>query len=134
MKETELKAKIAELNEEMEQLEPARAKYYKLSHERSKLVDELQYLEKRSKLRKAEMRTNYIPCEYPSIGIAGANGSATFASEEQMDNLVAALNSNSSYYNHYKGIWSEPGDYIMEPDYRRDHDGDIVYTATFKKA
>lgn len=56
-----------------------------------------------------------------------------FKSKEQAEALTKSLNDFSGYYAQYILEWDGSGEYIVDPGYRYDHDGDIVYFATFKK-
>ena len=67
------------------------------------------------------------------MGCSGEDGSAFFKDEEQANSLIQALRSNSNYYYAYILEWKGEGEYIVEPDWKYDHDGETVYTAYFKK-
>lgn len=128
-------ARIIELGKILEANLAARDAYYKASFERDRLTKEEQGYQKNIKYNKITTDTWYQEPEYPDMGVAGQNGSAVFKTEEQAKELVSVLNERSSYYYVYKmNTWEGPGNYDVIPSYNLDHDGEIVYTATFKKA
>lgn len=76
--------------------------------------------------------TEYQDPEYPDMGIAGTDGYCLFTSEAQAVELTQALKHQSYYYAHDLK-YSGPGKYKIEPSWDRDHDNEIIYTATYIK-
>jgi hypothetical protein len=132
MTREELKAKIDTISFQMAELEPARNKYQELSFERGKLQEEYNEKTYRYDLLVLKMKTKYHEPEYPYMGGVAENGSANFDNQEDAEKLVKLLRQRSYTYG-YLLVWDGPGEYVVEPDYKYDHDGDVIYTATFKK-
>jgi len=128
----DLKEKIDKLTAKMDVLESARKTYYELSFERDRLNEE--YREKLYKhdLFVLKIKTKYKEPTYPEMGSLSENGSASFDNKEEADKLVKMLREKSYTYG-YVLVWDGPGEYVIEPSYKYDHDNDIIYTATFKR-
>jgi hypothetical protein len=127
-----IKARIDSLTSEMQELEPARAKYYEISGRVYELKKELDLRSKAHAKSTVIYNTSYQEPEYPEMGTPGRNGSANFETEELANELIKAL-VWTNYYHGYRLEWSGPGAYVVEPSYEYDHDHEIIYTATFKK-
>jgi hypothetical protein len=124
---------IDSLKAEMDTLKPSVDRYFEVSRQHGKLVEERRKDDERKKRMKAIWDASYEAPEYPSMGVAGSNGSATFKTEEQAKELVQLLVWGGSYTYGYELKWDGPGDYVVEPDYKYDHDRDVIYTAKFRK-
>jgi hypothetical protein len=129
----ELETEMAEIVSQMGELKTAVDRYHTLSHKHSALSKEHKTKAYNAELRRLEFTTNYTPPKYPEMGVEGELGSATFKNEEDAKKLVDLLR-QPSYYHGYKLVWDGPGDYNVEPDYKHDHDGEVIWLATFKKA
>jgi hypothetical protein len=75
--------------------------------------------------------TGYVEPEYPAIGVSGSDGACVFSSHEQAKELIQLLVWQSYHYGHDL-IWSGPGQYFIETQYKKDHDKETVYTAVYK--
>lgn len=129
----ELEKEMAEIDSQMSELKAGVDLYYTLSRKHTVLHKEHKIKAYNAELRRLDLMTNYTPPRYPEMGIEGELGSASFKNKEQAERLVELLR-QPSYYHGYKLVWDGPGDYIVEPDYKYDHDGETVWLATFKKA
>ena len=77
--------------------------------------------------------TKFVECEYPLMGVEASNGIAHFEDQDQADELLIHLRKDASYYYAYVLEWKGPGSYIVKPEYRYDHDNEVIYTARFVK-
>lgn len=127
----QLEEKIKELRAEMDALEPARARYYELSTKAHELNKEMTARKYASNLSAAIFKCSYQEPEYPRMGESGRNGSVFFKTKEDAEELITLLQRGYTYG--YRLNWSVPGLYVVEPDWKYDHDGDVIYTATFTK-
>lgn len=126
----DMKTKLKELLKEQKQYVKARDKYYNLNHKIDKLKSTITREGLWNELEKIGDETNYTECDYPYMGGAGCNGEATL---EQANNLIDVLRKNGGYTLGYLLEWDGSGKYTIIPSYSYDHDGDIVYLATFKR-
>lgn len=63
---------------------------------------------------------------------SGTNGSCVLKSEPEAKDLIARLVSQNYYYGHdFK--WQGAGLYTIVPSWKYDHDGEVIYTATYKR-
>lgn len=124
---------LEELQNEMDELKPKVDKYYELSRIHNQKHKEFEKMKKRENLSRLVVDTEYEECEYAEMGSVASDGSAIFKDKEQAESLLFALRNNSNYYYAYVLKWNGEGNYIVKPDWKYDHDGDIVYTATFIK-
>lgn len=125
--------RLAYLKTEMDLLRSAVDQYHHLSFEHSKLAEKILKEDREDTLNQLISETKFIECKYPSIGWPGEIGVAEFVSEDQAQALIAILKSSDYTYG-YILKWDGPGQYIVDPDFDYDHDGDVIYTATFVKA
>lgn len=125
---------LEELRAEMESLRPSYDRFREVSEMYRSLVKASEKRAKLLTLNRICSECCYVDPQYPSIGYPGSDGSAIFQNKDQADVLVRVLCSNSTYYHGYILEWDGPGVYAVVPSYRHDHDGDVVYTATFVKA
>lgn len=123
-----------QLKAEMEKLELGRARYYELSRLTYDLQKKLDEKEKILTLRRLSQQTSFEECQYPSMGEVGYEGVAYFLTEQVANDLIKALRTDSSYYYAYVLEWNGAGKYRVLPEFRIDHDREIVYTARFVKA
>lgn len=124
---------LKDLERQMEDLKPVVDEYYTLQREYNIKKKKYEKQKKMEEFFRLKRETKYVECTYPEMGTESSNGSAYFKNENEANNLLTALRHNSSYYYAYILEWSGKGDYIVEPDWKYDHDGEIVYTATIKK-
>ena len=124
------KDEFDKIKKEMERLEPMRAKYYELSHKAEKLYREIQRVEQQGQLGRLKAETGYQSPIFPEMGVAAENGSATFESKKQAEQLCDLL--TTGYYYHFTIEWSGMGDYIAVPSYHHDHDNEVINTCTFR--
>jgi len=75
----------------------------------------------------------FVEPEYPSMGYPSENGYARFKCRDIADDLIEALIKNSSYFYAHVLEWEGRGYYDVVPTWKDDHDGQVIYTATFKK-
>lgn len=127
------KDKLKALEAELSKLSEIKDRYYIVLNEASKLREKVNLAERHNNVHRLSLKCNYIEPVYPDMGVTGENGSALFINKEDAELLVKYLLQASSYYNSYKLEWSEPGEYAVIPSYRRDHDNEVIYTATFVK-
>lgn len=116
------------------ELEPLREEYYLISHILDDRHKEEEQKKKWARRHKLVAQTDFVECDYPYMGSVADNGRATFKSRKQAEDLVDSLREGSGYMYGYWLEWSGKGEYIVEPSYSHDHDGDVIYTATFKKS
>lgn len=128
------KQRLEILRKEMAELEPARARYYDLSFEASKLAEEVSKTEKQRKLNALEEATNFENCDFYNTNLYPRNGQATFENEDQAVDLCMALSEGSYYKAYHVEDWKGPGLYVLEPEWKYDHDRERVYSGVFKKA
>lgn len=131
--QAELDKMKAELDELRPQHEAISSRYYELSRAYTKACEAKAEREKRNRLWKLESKCSYEEPEYPSMGSPGRNGSARFTDQAEAEELVTLLRSRVRYYKAYVLKWNGPGNYDVIPDWRYDHDREVVYTATFEK-
>lgn len=127
------KERIKEIETRMDELKAAHYEYNTLSTELSDLKRKEHAKEKLTKYWAAVDKCKYVAPEYPSMGEVGNNGSAFFETVEDARQLIAVLNLNNGYSHAFDMKWTTPGWYIAEPDWRYDHDNDIIYTTIFTK-
>jgi len=124
---------LDQLEVRMSQLAPLVDEYHEISHVIRKRKEDLSRQMYESRLRIIMSRTSYIGPEYPSMGEEGYNGSCFLQTKEDAYELLEVLRMRADYYHSFVLLWTEPGDYTVEPDYKYDHDREIVYTATIKR-
>jgi hypothetical protein len=124
---------LKDMERQMNDLKPIVDEYYKIQRDYNLKKKEYDKQKKWENLVKLKRETSYVECTYPEMGTESSNGSVFFEDDQQANNLLNALRSNASYYYAYIIEWSGKGKYIVEPDWKYDHDGEIVYTATIKK-
>lgn len=126
--------KMKELAAQVEHLKPLVDKYFEASNQLGKLTEKRRLEEIYSRHHRLAIKCNYQPPEYPSMGYVAENGFATFQDENEADDFIRSLREyTSSYYKNFVLKWSGAGDYLVEPTYRIDHDGDTVYVTNFKR-
>jgi biotin synthase-like enzyme len=125
--------KLDELKAEMALLEAPKDRYFELSRQAYDLSEKIRKSANLNNLANLERECWFEECQYPAMGVEQKNGYASFKTEEQASALIEALRKMGSYYYAYILHWEGPGDYDVIPDYRRDHDGETVYTANFVK-
>lgn len=134
MSTKELEEKALEIRKEMASLEEAKNRYFDLSTQAYKLEKEIRLTTNSKQLFKLILATGYIEPTYPAMGHELEDGYAHFDSQGQAEDLIAALRKNNNYYIYgYVLKWSGEGKYKVEPTYHYDHDGEIIFTATFIK-
>lgn len=94
-----------------------------------------------ARLAELQKLTNYEEPVYPEISYEsgdaeevseGENGSCILESPAVAEELINILVSQSYYYGHnFK--WQGPGKYRIIPTWSWDHDGEVIYTATYEK-
>jgi hypothetical protein len=95
-------------------------------------------LEKRAKELKSKRlqellkKTGYVEPEYPTMGVSGSDGVCVFSNEDEAKELIEILIWQSYTYAHDLH-WTGPGTYQIIPEYKYDHDNDLIYTAVYKK-
>lgn len=128
---TEEKQKILDLEVERQQLEPARARYYKVSHELDKLRERQKYWEKQDKIDLISTICEYRAPEFPGMGYSGQSGFAYFSCHDNAIKLLEALNQDSWGKNTYfELVWTDFGKYRCEPSHHYSR-GETVYAGTF---
>lgn len=127
------KEKLQQLKNELETLRSSYDRYCKVNTEIYSLEFKIKQREDSDRLFILSFKTLFTECEYPSMGTPGCDGGAVFDSEEEARDLIKQLRTNSTYSKAYRLVWSGPGEYRVIPDYDYDHDGDIIYSATFIK-
>ena len=132
-KDNEKIMKLKEIEDKISELKPFVDKYYELNNEYNQKKKSFDKQKKYEELFRLKRETKYNECEYPSMGCEESNGSVEFKSKKQAESLLNALRSNSNYYYSYILKWDGVGQYIIKPDWKYDHDKEIVYTATIKK-
>ena len=126
--------KMEKLREERDSLKKSYDRYFQVSSELQKLSEKQAQEEKRSKYYSIARKCRYVEAENPRMGSPGENGFAFFESKADADDFIEALRKFNDWYGQgYVLEWSGPGEYTVEPSYKYDCDGDVVYTATFKK-
>jgi len=133
---TDLKTKkdlLKKIYHDMDELKPYKDMYYELFHEADELAKDITNLEQTSRLGKLSERTQYRECSYPTIGLAGEDGSAVFEDHDTAEALLDALRARSNYYFGFSLEWDGPGEYKIVPTFGHDRDGETVYTTIFMK-
>jgi len=133
-KNGEIEDRIAAIKKEREELKEYVDRDRNLSYELSDLEKTLYKNKKKQGLSRIKNLTNFKDCEFPSMGYYGVNGSCNVENEEQLKELCKQLNLSIGYgkYYYYKK-YEGSGDYLLIPDWKYDHDGDIVYKGEFIK-
>lgn len=131
--ETELQTLKLELDLIRPQYEALSSRYFELSRKHTKLIEEINERKKRSRQSTLEWKCRYEEPTYPRMGESGSNGTAYFTDQAEAEELIALLCSRSYYYG-YDFKWQGPGHYDVIPDWKYDHDREVIYTAIFQKA
>lgn len=127
------KANLRKYDRELDKLKSTVDKYYKILQKANKLRESIKDRERNQVFLKLVAETSYVEPSYPSMGEEGVSGVATLKTEEQAQKLIKLLASTAGYYYGYSLDWNGPGKYDVIPSWRYDHDGDVIYTGTFKK-
>lgn len=136
MRNEELETKrkrVQELEVIMDETKIAYGKYLEATFERGRLAEQIREEERRRELSNIQWRTKYREPEYPSVGYSSRNGYCHLQDKEQAEKLLNCLRSNTGYHHAYILEWTEPGHYNVVPDYKHDHDNDLIYTATIER-
>jgi len=128
------KERYEALKKEMKELEPAKDRYFELSFEAGKLSKQITQYEKESRLNRLEYETKFKNCEFHGMGSVAENGEATFENEEQAVNLCMALSEGNYHKAYHVKDWKGPGRYDCVPQWKYDHDRDVIYSGVFVKA
>lgn len=129
----QLQKQINRLTEDVDGLKPAYERYKEASSKLNDLKKEYSRIYLTERFNTLLQETEYREPDYPSVGQVASNGYALLSSKEQAEELQNHLRSNGSYYYGYKIEWAGPGPYKVVPSYKYDHDGEIIYSATFIK-
>ena len=124
---------LNDLKKKLDDMKPIVDEYYEIQREYNQKMKTFEQNKKREELLQLKIECQFEECEYPSMGVSGFNGEANFKTKEQADNLINALRNNANYYHAYILKWSGPGKYLVVPDWKYDHDSEVVYTAQFIK-
>jgi len=124
--------RLEQMKIKMDLLKPSVDEHDKLYHQFNILDMKIKNKAFEDNKNRLIKETSFEECYYPAMGVEGKEGCATFTSKEQAEALTLALKRYSYYYN-YSLVWDGPGKYRVIPDYRYDHDGETIYTATFIK-
>ena len=124
---------IEELKNIIKELTPLKNKWQEAQFELDNWTRRLYEQEKESRYWSAVDKCSYKEPYYPSMGVEGSNGYATFNDFKDAESLISANIETYGYGKTFVLEWNGPGNYVVEPEYGYDHDGDVVYTATFRK-
>lgn len=131
-KSKELKS-LNEMENYMSELKPIVDEYYSVLYKYNVKKKQFDQQKQYEDLINIQRETDYVSCTYPSIGEESKTGSVCFKDKDQADKLINSLRNNASYYSSYILEWSGSGIYLIHPEWRYDHDGEIIYTARIKK-
>lgn len=90
-------------------------------------------IQKIERLAAITKKTEYREPEYPSVGVLARSGTCVLNNEAEATELLEALQDKGSYYYGYTMNFTKAGRYLAIPDWKEDHDGDIVYTTLFER-
>lgn len=126
------KEKLKEIQLEMQSLEEAKDKYFKLANEKSKLEKEIYQAEKAYRKDELKKKLNFKDCQFAEMGVIPIEGSAYFYSEIEAKEFCQLI-SDRYYKIYFVKDWLGEGEYILKPDYKYDHDSEIVNLGKFIK-
>ena len=131
--ENKLVCGLKDMERILEELQPVVDEYYEIQRKYNIKKSAFDKIKKGERLSNAKRECSFVDCTYPDMGCEAENGSATFSSKHQAETLINALRDNSNYYYAYLLEWQGVGKYKVVPQWKYDHDNEIVYTARFIK-
>ena len=131
--ENKLICGLKDMERILEEMKPVVDEYYALYNKYSEKKKVFEKMKKQETLSTLIKECKFRECEYPSMGYSAEDGEATFESKNQAESLIRALRADASYYYAYILEWSGVGKYKVVPDWKYDHDSEVVYTAKFIK-
>lgn len=126
------KEKLKEIQLEMQSLEEAKDRYFNLANEKSKLEKEIYRAEKTYRKDELELKFNFKDCQFAGMGIVPIEGSAYFYDEAEAKEFCQLI-SDRYYKIYFIKDWKGEGEYILKPDYKYDHDGELINLGKFIK-
>jgi len=133
-RDDKLISEIDDLKEKIDKIKPIVDEYYELSRIYNQKKKDFDNLKEKETFFRLKKDTKYEECEFPKMGKMGFNGSVKFQNQEQAELLLESLRKDSNYRYAYILKWEGNGEYIIEPDWKYDRDGEILYTATFVRS